>query len=165
MSKGRSQTTAKAPLHLVPSKEVPQAITMTNRELLEAQGALQQLLAVKLPIRVSEHLALMISNLNIQLQVITELRRKLYEQYGIRSQDGRSYDPPENPDSLLQMEAEWNTLMASEHSFPIQKVLLPEKIASTCDACHHNMDRPLEIEPGVMLPLVKLVGVREVNNE
>ena len=38
-------------------------------------------------------------------------------------------------------------------------VKLPEKVAATCDACHHNMDRAQEIEPAILMALEKFVEV------
>jgi len=38
-------------------------------------------------------------------------------------------------------------------------VKLPEMVAATCDKCHHNMDKVLEIEPAILLSLEKFIEV------
>ena len=54
---------------------------------------------------------------------------------------------------------ELTELMNQEVEVVFEKVMLPEKVAATCDKCSHNMDKMFEIEPSVLMALGKFVDV------
>jgi len=131
---------------------------LKNLDIFQAREPLQQLMGVKLPVRVSFQVATLASKLNDKLKVIEEVRNGLVNSYGEKDEHGR-VSVKEGSDNFPKFASEFNELMEQEVELSFEKVKLPEKVASTCDACHHNMDRPFEIEPSILMALEKFVEV------
>ena len=96
--------------------------------------------------------------LNDPLRIIDEMRNKLIEEYGEKNEDGQMQVKPDS-EQFGKFMAEVNELMDQEVDITFEKVKLPEKIAATCDACQHNMDKTIEIEPAILMALEKFIIV------
>ncbi|MBC8274111.1 MAG: hypothetical protein H8E40_03990 [Chloroflexi bacterium] len=136
---------------------------LTNGDIFNAREPLSKLMEQKFPVKVSYGLAKLASKLNEQLKIIEGVRSGLIKTYGETD--------PENPRQVKvdlkskgfpKFAEELDELFAQEAEVVFEKVTLPEKVAATCDACHHNMDKLLEIEPNILLALEKFVSVGDV---
>ncbi|KKN74731.1 hypothetical protein LCGC14_0387730 [marine sediment metagenome] len=141
---------------------------LNNGEIFGAREPLVKLLGEKFPVKVSYGLAKIANKLNEQLKVIDDVRNGLIKTYGEVGEDGKIKTKKDggNNDILdlsleneTKLNAEFNELMEQEIEVVLDKVQLPEKVASTCDKCSHNMDKMLEIEPSVLMALEKFVDV------
>ena len=135
-------------------------MNLNNGEIFTAREPLLKLLGEKFPVKVSYGLAKLASKLNEQLKVIDDVRNGLVKTYGEPDKE----NPQQirvNPESenFGKFVEEMNELFAQEVEVVFEKVKLPEKVAATCDACHHNMDKMLEIEPNVLMALERFVEV------
>jgi len=162
-------------------KETPAKGTFTSGEIFAAREPLSQLIQQKFPIGVSYKLAKLASAVQEELQVIEELRNNIIKEYGVASADNpQQVSVPTiiekldeegqavmkdgkpvmiaNPNFAKFLE-EVSELMAQEVRVAVEKVKLPEMVAATCDKCHHNMDKVLEIEPAILLSLEKFIEV------
>ena len=162
-------------------KATPAKGTFTNGEIFAAREPLTQLMQQKLPIKVSYKLAKLAQTVQGELRVIEELRNNLIKEYGTASEtDPNQVSVPTiiekldekgevvmekgkpimipNP-NLAKFLDEVNELMAQEVKLVVEKVKLPEMVASTCEKCNHNMDKALEIMPAALMLLDKFIEV------
>jgi len=131
---------------------------LTNSDIFVAREPLQTMLEQKFPVMVSYKLAKLTNKLAEQLKIIEEVRNGLVKKYGEKDEKGQISVKQEG-ESFNKFVEEFTELMNHEVEVVIEKVKLPEKVASTCDACHHNMDKLLEIEPKILMALEKFVEV------
>jgi len=131
---------------------------VTNRDIFEGRNAIQELLRIKLPVRTSLHVAKLSRKFNEVLKDIDVVRRNLIDTYGTKSERGGKEIKADN-ENFPKFMQEFDELLELEVDITATKVKLPEMISATCDACHHNMDRPLEIEPWILASLDKFVEV------
>jgi len=133
---------------------------LTNGDIFQALEPLRAIMEPKFPVTVSSNLVKLAMKLNEPFKVIEEVRNGLIKKYGETDERGRT-QVQEDSESFPKFVAEFNELMALEVEPEIvfEKVKLPVKVASTCDKCHHNMDRELEIEPKILMALDKFVEV------
>ena len=130
---------------------------LTNGEIFNSKEPLGNLMEQKFPVKVAYGLAKLANKLNDQLKIIDGVRNGLIKTYGeekngqIKVEIG-SENFPKFVDELTE-------LMNQEVEVVFEKVMLPEKVAATCDKCSHNMDKMFEIEPSVLMVLDKFVGV------
>ena len=135
---------------------------LTNKEILLAHAAFQKLDAIKFPVRTSMLLGKSAATLDKPADLLEKMRKKLVTEHAARDERGARL--PFLPDSL-EMDAfskDWLELMDIEEDVPdVTMVKLPEKVAGTCDKCHHNMDRALEIEPEILKDLLRYVEIAQ----
>ena len=137
---------------------------LKNGEIFQAIEPMKKLMQEKMPVKVSWQLAKLINKLNEPLKAIDDVRNGLIKQYGIQDGGGqikveqKTKDGKDNP-KFQKFVTEMNELFEQEVEVVFDKVKLPERVASTCDACHHNMDRPFEVEPSILMALEKFVEV------
>lgn len=133
---------------------------LNNGEIFNAREPLSKLMEQKFPVKVSYGLAKLANKLNDQLKVIDNVRNGLIKTYGEADRDNpqQIMVKPES-ENFPKFVEEMNELFSQEVEVVFDKVKLPEKVASTCNACHHNMDKMLEIEPSVLMALEKFVEV------
>lgn len=132
---------------------------LTNGDIFMAREPLQVLLDQKFPVMVSYKLAQLSHKLQEQLKVIEEVRMGLVRKYGKKDKKG-SIAVKQESENYSKFVEEFTELMEHEVEIKeLEKVKLPERVASTCDACKHNMDKIFEIEPKILMALVKLVEV------
>lgn len=159
---------------------------LANGDIANAKMPLSRLLKERFPIRVSYNLAQVVQTLKDQTATIEQLKDALIKKHGAplenmpslfeinetikrTDKDGKVVEDGkgnpvmmDNPAYPLFIE-EMTELLAKEVSIDFGTtnvpVKIPEKVASTCDKCHHNMDREIEIEPGIMLALAKFVTI------
>lgn len=139
---------------------------VTNGEIYGCKGALEELVKVKLPVRASLQAAKFANKVSQKLKAIEEVRQGLIKTYGTKGDrdvfevvgpndaKGREQSP-----QWEQFVKEFNELMDIEEEFVFEKIRIPDKVASTCDACHKNMDASLQIEPSILMALEKFVEV------
>ena len=137
---------------------------LDNGTIFMAREPLGKLMEEKFPVKVSYNLAKMASALNEQLKVIDDVRNGLIKTYGKADKDNpQQLSVPQDSKGFPKFMQEFAELMNKEEDIDFGKttvpVKLPEKVASTCDKCSHNMDRLLEIEPNVLMALDKFVEV------
>ena len=80
------------------------------------------------------------------------------EKYGETDEKGNTQVKQEG-ENFPKFSEEFTELMEQEVTVVFEKVKLPEKVASTCDKCNHNMDKTFEIEPTILIALDKFVEV------
>jgi len=137
---------------------------LDNGTIFMAREPLGKLMEQRFPVKVSYNLAKMVSKLNEQLKVIDEVRNGLIRTYGKPDKDNpQQISVPQGSKDFTKFMEEFSELMNKEEEIDFGKtevpVKLPEKVAGTCDSCHHNMDRMLEIEPSVLMALDKFIEV------
>jgi len=132
---------------------------LTNGEIFQAWVPLQRISEISLPVRVSLAVAKLSNKLKDSFNTIESVRNSLIRKYG-------ELDPKTNmiaisPESanIGKFADELKELFDQEEEVAFGKIKLPEVVASTCDKCKHNMDKPLEIEPQLLIPLEKFVEV------
>ena len=141
---------------------------LSNGEVFSAWDGLDKIMQEKLPVKVSMGLAKVRTALFPAYKEISEVRDSLIKVHGDNQPNGqKGLTGPNNPDKK-PVSPGWDAfveahgiLMNTERTedFTIGKVKLPETVAATCDKCHHNMDRPFEIEGAVVLALEKFIEV------
>ena len=134
---------------------------LTNGEVLDAQGALDRLLQNKLPISTSFKLAKVANQLKEPRAAFDKVRDGLMVEFKIKREqkDDKVELKSEEEGGLEQFVEKLNELVKEENDLKITPVKLPEKIAATCDKCHHNMDKELEIEGSILVSLEKFITV------
>ena len=132
---------------------------VTNGEIWDSQVALGQLVREKLPVRVSYELKVLTKKVNDQWRLLNELRNQLIERHGEKDKKSGQMMVRDGTPAMEAFNKEWNELRAIEVEVDVKPVKLPEMVSSTCDKCHHNMDRPFEIPAAVLLALDKFVEV------
>ena len=162
-------------------KATPAKGTFTSGEIFAAREPLTQLMQRKFPIGVSFKLAKLAKTVQEELKVIEELRNNLIKEYGVADEakpnqitvptiiekldeKGKVVMDKGKPvmianPNFAKFLDEVNELMSQEVKIVVEKVKLPEMVASTCDKCNHNMDKALEIEPAVLMLLDKFIEV------
>ena len=131
---------------------------LTNGDIFGSQEPLKKLVGERLPVKVSYSLAKLVMKLNEQFKVIEEVRNGLIKKYGKTDEKGQTQVEPDG-ENFPKFVGEFNELMSQEVEMVVEKVKLPEKVAATCDACHHNMDKLYEVEANVLIALDKFVEV------
>ena len=139
---------------------------LTSGEVFIAKETLDRLMEFKIPVKTSFAIAKLANKVSAEYAPIAVARNKLIQDYG--------KEDPKNPgiisvDRKIAGEEGFNKwveglveLMNEEVELDIDKIIpikLPETIAATCDKCNHNMDKPLEIEPSILMALEKFIEV------
>lgn len=130
---------------------------VTNSDLYAAREALKKVNEHRFPVKTSFGLAKLSAKVNELTKPIDACRDELLKKHG-DTKDGRTFINANSP-NWPAFEVEFTELMAMEAEISVDMVRLPEKTSSTCDKCSHNMDRPLEIEPSVLMALERFVEV------
>ena len=131
---------------------------LTNGEVFGAREPLQKLVQLPFPVKTSYQLAKLAKVLSGQLQIIDEVRNNLIRKYGKEEGKQVTVDPLDT-EKFNGFAKEWIELLVQEVELDITPVKFSEKIASTCDKCHHNMDKTFEIEPATLIALDKFLDV------
>lgn len=143
---------------------------LTNQELRTALMGVGGLGNYRLPVKVSHQVSKLKVLLDAAVKPIEETRIKLVKQHQKKeTKKGETEETPvvkeDGTPVIADMEAfdaEFKALMEEEAEIAFEdkdKIKLPEKVFSTCDKCHHNMDRPLEIEGNILAALDKFIEV------
>jgi len=139
---------------------------VSNGELMNCKGALEELVKVKLPVRASLQAAKFANKVSEKLKAIEVVRQGLIKTYGTKGEQGNievigpnDAKKREQSPNWEQFVKEFNELMEIEEEFVFEKIRIPEKVTGTCDACKHNMDVTLQIEPSILMALEKFVEV------
>lgn len=127
-----------------------------------ARGSLNELLKYKLPVRVSSQAAKLGIKLKEGAEVFEKVRDGLFATYEVNRKPGENgqIELTSNQEGGMEkFTEEFNELLGLEIEVVFEKVKLPEMIAATCDKCHHNMDKNLEIEGSILISLDKFIEV------
>jgi len=161
------------------------AIEISNKVIYDASPALGHLMQKKFPVMVSYKLAKIGQLLKTQFELIEQVRNSLIEKYGEpgpnnkpiiyqyidKKKNGKTIsdgngNPVKEPNPNFDLfNDEFKNVLAEKVKLNIEKVRLPENVAATCDKCKHNMDRPLEIEPSILMPLDLFIEVYEAKTK
>ncbi len=129
---------------------------VTNGEIMSCKGALEELVKIKLPVRASLQAAKFANKVSVKLKAIEEVRQGLIKTHGTKDDKGQISVNAQSP-NWEQFVKEFNELMEIEEEFVFEKIRIPEKVTGTCDACKHNMDVTLQIEPSILMVLERFV--------
>ncbi len=137
---------------------------LKNSEILETKEALDKLSKLKLPVRCSMQGAEIEIVLDKKIAAFAKVRDGLFTQYDIERKpsaiEGQvEFSSKQGEEALQGFINEFSELLNLEVEIVFEKMKLPEKIAATCDACHHNMDKPLVIESEILKPLVAFIEI------
>jgi hypothetical protein len=132
-------------------------LNVKNSDLYAAREALKKVNEHRFPVKTSFGLAKLGARVNDACKPIDTCRDELLKKFG-KNEDGRTFINANSP-NWPDFEREFTELMDMEAEIKVDVVKLPEKVSATCDKCNHNMDRPLEIEPSVLMALEKFVEV------
>ncbi len=133
---------------------------ITNGDIFQAKEPLQTLMEMRFPVKTSFAIAKLASQISDKLRAIEEVRNSLIKKHGEpdpenKGQIGVKPDSKNFPSFVEDM----NELMLQEEEIVFEKIKLPFKVSSTCDACKHNMDKDLEIEPRILMALEKFIDM------
>ena len=130
---------------------------LSNGEIYRAYQALVELGKVKLPVRTSLDVAVITNKLEPAAKVISGEDEKLIKKYSekdeITGQTGIKRSSSKMALYLKDLDVVLDPVCADD--FNIKKIKLPEKIAGTCDSCHHNLDVTFLVEPAILMPLAE----------
>jgi hypothetical protein len=132
-----------------------------NKVIWYSAGAISEMGNVLLPVKVSLEVARLNRKVLAAREPIEEVYKKLITQYGTKKNaGGQSEIAPDNP-NMESFSRAFTELMDAECpvEWPDAKIKLPEKIAGTCDKCHHNLDVTFTIKTGILLALEDFVEV------
>jgi len=161
---------------------------LTNEKIFRASSGMRQLFATRrlFPVMVSNKLAKLAQLLDEKMEVINQTQKELVKKYGEKDEitgqlqiarfinkmdeaGNKIFDDKKEPVKVFnpafeKYEEEWAEFRKQEEEItftwnPPEKIKLPEKIAATCDKCHHNMDRVLEIEPEILFALADFIEI------
>jgi hypothetical protein len=125
---------------------------VTNGIIYAAREPLQSILSEKFPVKTSYGLVKLATKLSEQFKIIEDVRNGLIKKYG-KEKANKQFTVEQESEEFPKFVDEFNELMAQEVEVDITKVKLPEKVAATCDKCHHNMGKAYEIEPRILMAL------------
>ena len=135
---------------------------LQNGEIFMAWDALNKLTpeGTKFPVKVSMAIVHLRTKLETPYREIEEVRNGLIKTYGTPDKENsQNISVKPNCEGFDKFAEEIRELMEQEVEVTFEKVKLPEKVASTCDKCSHNMDRMLEVEPNVLMALEQFVEI------
>ncbi len=131
---------------------------LLNADIYASRDALQKLAEKELPIAVSFQLARLIIEVQPTLTAIETLRYKLVKQWGTADEDNPGkIQVPE--DKLSDFNNTFDELLGQSVEYDIDKIKLPENVSSTCSGCGAVTEKPLEIEPSILVLLDKFVEI------
>ena len=131
-----------------------------NQIIYLSGNAIQRLGEIKLPVKTSLAVAKLSLKLMEAQKPIEQVRKNIVMEYLPLKKDDKGVDIPLTEIQQKELEAKVNELMEEETELDWKdKIKLPEMVSSTCDKCHHNMDKPLEIESNILAVLEPFLEV------
>ena len=132
---------------------------LTKLELLTIGNAVQQVGNIKFPVQSKTKLIGLIAQLNKTIKPVDKERQVIYKKFTNKFDDkGMKIRPTDKEQDAMQIEIDAYLEGEIEFDFK-EKITLPKMISSTCDKCHHNMDKPLEIESNILAILEPFIEV------
>jgi len=134
-------------------------LKLTKLELLTIGNAVQQIGNIKFPIQSKTKLIGLIAQLNKAITPVDKERQAIYKKYTNKYDDkGTKIRLTDQQQEAMQTDID--SYLDGEIEFDFsEKVTLPKMISSTCDKCHHNMDKPLEVESNILAILEPFIEV------
>lgn len=136
---------------------------LKNGEIWKAYPQLAELSKIKLPVKCSLGVATLANKLSQPYTVIEGERVKLVRKYGKEDETTKQLSISVEDENWMAFIKDLEELLDTQwgEEIKFEKIILPEKIAGTCDKCNHNMDVVFQIEPETLMPLVgKFVEVK-----
>ncbi len=99
---------------------------VTNGDIWQARGPLQEVLAVKWPIKTAYWLGKLGQEIDRHYGLLDQMRVKLVQQYGTEG-NGQFTISPESPE-WVQFATEMNELMMIQVEIPYERIILPPRI-------------------------------------
>lgn len=126
-------------------------LKIKNQVIFLSGNAIQRLGEIKLPVKTSLAVARLALKLTDAVKPIEKVRKDIVKEYLPLKKGDDNKEIPLTPEQQSELEKKVNELMEEETDLgEISKIKLPELVSSTCDKCHHNMDKPLEIESNIL---------------
>ena len=131
---------------------------ITNSEVLQANQALNRLMEIKLPVKISLDIALVTKLLQGQVQAFSVVRDKLYKTYTIVTEPGETNgqvvfkckEEGKEKENLEAFQNEFNELLEAEtEELKFRAIQLPTEVNG----------ESLQIEPSIMVALTKFVEI------
>ncbi len=119
-----------------------------------------RLMAEKLPVMVSFGLAKLQIALKDSVTIVESVKGGLIQKHGPKPEGNAPIQIKPGDPNWPTFIDEFNQLLEEVIDVKFEPVELPLVVASTCDQCHHNMDRPLEISGDDVLALIKFITVK-----
>ena len=145
-------------------KEGNMGIKVKNMDIWMGAGMANALGQVRLPVKTSFEVAKLSNRLAEMRKPIEQVRKGLVDQFAEKDDKGKN-KTHENGNVILSdpqcFQKAFDELMdlPCDKDVIEAKIKIPEKISGTCDKCHHNMDRALEIEPAILAALEPFIEV------
>ena len=130
---------------------------VTNGEIYGGKEAIGKLLQMTLPVKASYQVAKLATKMNEQVLVIDQVRNGLIKTYGKEENGQVTIDP--QTENFSKFIIELNELFAEEVELKVVRVELPTTIREQCDRCEAVIEKPLQVEPTVLLALEKFIEV------
>ena len=140
---------------------------LTNGEIFNTREPLAELLGMKLPLKTSYGLAKIASKLSEQMGVIDQVRKGLFQTYGMPNPKNSTQlmVPQEieqkDDEGNVVVDAEGNPIMVPNPQFPKFASEMGELMSQTVEVVIETVTLPdtLEIEPATLMKLEKFIKV------
>jgi hypothetical protein len=131
---------------------------LTKLEIMMAGQGIQEIGGVKLPVQTSMGIAKLAVLLTKTLKPIEKERKAIVQEYTKLNENHTQIQP--SGEEREKMQERIDILMEGEVDIDFKdKIKLPPMVSSTCDKCHHNMDKPFEIESNILTLLEPFIEV------
>ncbi len=138
---------------------------LRNQEIYLAYTNLEKISQMKLPVKESFGIAVLMSKLRQPYQVIDHERQKLVMKYGVLDPKTKQISVSMDSENAGDFAREYGQILAEmwEDDIEFKKVVLPQSLTVICEQCKHKTEIPFVIEPNTLLPLRdKFVEVKEI---
>lgn len=130
---------------------------LTNSEVVQVHNSFSRLMEIKLPVKVSLDIAILLKQLEGLVTTFVLVRDKLFKTYSIeneKNEDGsitfKSTEEGKEKENLENFSSEFNELLeAKTEDTNFKTIKLPAEIGG----------KPLEIEPSILVELTRFVEV------
>ena len=130
---------------------------VTNGEIYGGKEAIGKILQMTLPVRASYQIARLTAKMNEQVMVIDQVRDGLIRTYGTEKKGQVTIE--KGTDNYAKFIVELNELFSKEVDMDVETVKLPTTIVEKCEKCESVIEKPLQIEPIVLLSLEKFIEI------
>ena len=130
---------------------------VTNGEIYGGKEAIGKLLQMTLPVRASYQIAKLATKMNEQILVLDQVRNGLIKTYG--KEENGQITIEQGTENFAKFIVELNELFKKEVELKVETVDLPTMVMEKCEKCGAVIEKPLQIEPTVLMALDKFVGI------
>ena len=130
---------------------------VTNGEIYGGKEAIVKLLQMTLPVRASYQIAKLATKMSQHLLLIDQVRNGLIKTYG--KEENGQITIEQGTENYAKFIVELNELFQKEVEMEIGTVDLPTMVMEKCEKCEAVIEKPLQIEPTVLMALDKFVEI------